>query len=337
VLYFSHPSSLEHDPSTILEGHPDTPARIEAIQSALQNQDWLGCDRREAPAASEAELRLIHTPEHVESVQRLAANGGGQIDEDTYVNEASYRAAQHAAGGACAMVRALLAGEASAGFCALRPSGHHATPERAMGFCLFNNLAIAAELARRELDVQRTLIVDWDVHHGNGTAEAFRQRDDVLFVSIHQADLYPGTGAIADMGSGAGFRYTINLPVPRGSDGEVWISLLEHVVLPIAEQFSPQLILISAGFDAHIADPLGGCRVDTDSFAQMALHLRELAGRLHVPVGAVLEGGYDLAALADSTLATIAALSSDNDPYSIAPDPIVTPRAAAHIGHYWDL
>jgi acetoin utilization deacetylase AcuC-like enzyme len=337
VLYFSHSSSLEHDPGAMVEGHPDSPVRIEAIQRAMQASDWLGCQVRDAPAATEAELQLIHTPEHVQAIKDLSARGGGEVDEDTYVSEGSYSAALHAAGGACAMVRALMAGEDSRAFCALRPAGHHATPERAMGFCLFNNVAVAAEVARRELGAERVLIVDWDVHHGNGTVEAFRTRDDVLVAGIHQRDLYPGSGAITDMGSGPGFRYTINLPVPRGSDGEVWVSLLEHVILPIGEQFAPQLILISAGFDAHVGDPLGGCRVDTESFAQMALHVDELGRKLNAPVGAQLEGGYDPKALADSALATIGALKSERNPDSIAPDQIVTPRAAAHISHYWDL
>ena len=159
--------------------------------------------------------------------------GGGAIDPDTFVGEPSYRAALHAAGGACEMTSALIEGEAELGFCGVRPSGHHAEPDRAMGFCLFNNVAIAAEFAICELGLQRVFILDWDVHHGNGTAEAFRRRPDILFASIHQSGIYPGTGLLSDAGSGPGEGYTINLPVPAGSDEDPWLSLLEHIVLPV--------------------------------------------------------------------------------------------------------
>ena len=340
VLYFRHASSLEHDPRVLAPEHPDSPERIEAIEAieaAMQADGWLGCERLEAPRASESELTLVHPPAHVRAIRELCAAGGGQVDADTFVGEASSRAALHAAGGACAMVRALLANDASAGFCALRPSGHHAERERAMGFCLFNNVAIAAELAIRELGLERVLILDWDVHHGNGTAETFRRRADVLFASIHQAGLFPGTGAISDAGSGDGLGYTINVPVPKASDEEVWLSVLEHVIVPAALEFHPQLVLVSAGFDAHRDDPLGDCRLEASSFAQMACHVREMAEQVGAPLGAVLEGGYDLAALARSVIATVAALGGEGAAESIAPDPLVTSRAASHVGHFWTL
>ena len=187
-----------------------------------------------------------------------------------------------------------------------------------MGFCLFNNVAIAAELAIRELGVERVLILDWDVHHGNGTAHIFRDRSDVLFASIHQLGLFPGTGAAADAGSGDGLGYTINVPVRGGSDGEVWISSLEQLIVPVAVDFRPQLVLISAGFDAHRADPLGDCLLDASSFAQMACHVRDMAAFLDAPVGAVLEGGYDLQALSESVVATVAALAGEGTAESIA-------------------
>jgi len=338
VLYFHHASSLEHDPSVFAPEHPDTPERIEAIEAKLADAGWAGCERRSAPAADERELTLVHTEEHVRFIRDLCLSGGGQIDEDTYVGEPSYRAALHAAGGASAMVRALVAGEDTCGFCAVRPSGHHAGPNSAMGFCLFNNVAIAAELAVRELGVRSVLIIDWDVHHGNGTAESFRRRDDVLVASIHQTGLFPpGTGAMSDVGSGDGLGYTINVPLPRGCDEEVWLSVLEHVVIPVGQEFAPELLLLSAGFDAHRDDPLGDCLLDTESFAQMACQVRELARSAGAPVGAVLEGGYAPPALADSVLATIRALAGEGEAESIAPDPLVTSRVAAHVGHYWTL
>jgi len=308
MLYFSHPSSLEHDPRQGLPGHPEQPERLRAIEAALGERGWLGWERREAPAASEEELLLVHPRSHVERIRSLCRSGGGPIDADTFAGERSYEAALHAAGGACAMTRALLAGEAEVGFCALRPPGHHAEPERAMGFCLFDSVAVAAALAIAELGLERVFILDWDVHHGNGTAEIFRRRDDVLFASIHQGGIFPGTGAREDTGSGRGEGCTINLPVPAGSDEELWASLLADMVIPAAEEFEPQLVLISAGFDAHRDDPLAECRLEASSFGRLASIAKEAANRWQAPVGAVLEGGYDVSALAASTVATMAAL-----------------------------
>jgi acetoin utilization deacetylase AcuC-like enzyme len=367
-LYFSHPASLEHDPSAHVPGHPDTPERLLTLERALAEEDWLGWERRAAPPATEAQLELVHSARHVQRIRELSLAGGGSIDADTYVGEPSYRAALHAAGGACEMTRALMAGEARRAFCGVRPSGHHAEPDRAMGFCLFNNVALAAESAihsgRASSDrsgrssgggepvsesteppgetqppgsAERVCVLDWDVHHGNGTAAAFRQRTDVLFVSIHQSGIYPGTGELSDVGSGPGEGYTINLPVPAGSEEELWLSLLEHIVLPAAQSFAPDLVLVSAGYDAHREDPLAGCRLEDESFAQMARHVRGLADELDVPLGVVLEGGYEPATLARCVQATMAALDSDEPAPSAAPEPLLTSRAAAHIGHYWPL
>jgi acetoin utilization deacetylase AcuC-like enzyme len=308
-----------------------------AIERALEDRDWLGWERRDAPSAEERELELIHSARHVDSIRELCMAGGGAIDADTLVGEASYRAALHAAGGACAMTRALLGGEHRTGFCALRPSGHHAEPDRAMGFCLFDNVAIAAELAVRELGADRVFVFDWDVHHGNGTAEAFRRRADVLFVSIHQAGIFPGTGPPGDFGSGAGEGYTINLPVPAGADEALWLSLLEHIVIPVAVSFDPDLVLVSAGFDAHLHDPLAECRLETSSFAQMACQVRDLAKQVGAPLGGVLEGGYEPSALADSVIATLAALGGEGESVSAAPEALLTSRAAAGVARYWSL
>ena len=180
---------------------------------------------------------------------------------------------------------------------------------------------------------RRVFVLDWDVHHGNGTAETFRRRPDVLFASIHQGGIYPGTGALGDSGSGPGEGYTINLPVPAGSEEDLWLSLLEHIVLPAAASFEPELVLISAGFDAHRADPLASCRLETSSFAEMARHVRDFAERAGAPLGAVLEGGYEPVALAESVCATLAALGSDEPPRSSAPEALLTSRAAAHVAH----
>jgi acetoin utilization deacetylase AcuC-like enzyme len=336
-LYFTHPSSLEHDPRVLMPHHPDTPERMSALERLLATEDWLGWERRTAPAATEATLELVHSARLIGSIEQLAATGGGAVDADTVVGEPSYWAALHAAGGACAMVEALLAGEAGFGFCALRPSGHHAEPDRAMGFCLFNNVAVAAELAVARLGAERVFILDWDVHHGNGTAEAFRTRSDVLFASIHQSPLYPGTGRLADVGTGAGEGYTLNLPVPPGSGEELWLSLLEHVVMPAARAFAPDLVLVSAGFDAHRADPLGECRLGTSSFGELARHVRELALGAGIPLGVVLEGGYEPVSLAQSVRETMLALGDERPPRAASAELAQTRLAVAQLQPFWPL
>jgi acetoin utilization deacetylase AcuC-like enzyme len=313
VLYFSHPACLEHDPAGVMPGHPERPERLLAIEQALAARDWLGWERREAPLASEAELELVHSPEHVRAIKELCERGGGAIDPDTYAVEASWEAARRASGAACAMVRALLGGEDDIGFCGTRPAGHHAERGRAMGFCLFDHVAVAAELALRELGAERVLVVDWDVHHGNGTAEIFRRRPEVLVANIHQQGIFPGSGARSDAGSGPGEGFTINLPVPAGSAEGLWLELLGETILPAGRDFSPDLILVSAGFDGHHADPLASCRLEASSFARMAGGVRDLARDLGAPLGVVLEGGYDVEALAESVVATLAALGGEGE------------------------
>src|SRR5438105_10087053 len=176
-----------------------------------------------------------------------------------------------------------------------------------MGFCLFNNTAAAARHALDEHGLARVFVLDWDVHHGNGTNEVFHEKSAVLFASLHQSPLYPGTGPLSDVGAGEGEGFSINLPVPPGSGEDEWLSLVEHVVMPAAREFEPQLVLVSAGFDAHRADPLANCRLEANSFAQLAAHVRELTNALDVPAGLVLEGGYDLDALSQSVVATLGA------------------------------
>ena len=308
-LLITHPASHEHDPRPFMPRHPDTPERIVAIEAALAERGWLGWERREAPAASDELIEAVHTERLLREVREICTAGGGQIDADTAVVPESMRAARHAAGGACELARALLAGEHGVGLSACRPSGHHAEPDRAMGFCLFGNVAIAAELARRELGAERVMVLDWDVHHGNGTQACFYDRPDVLFVSIHQMPLYPGTGAAGERGIGAGEGYNINLPVSPGSGEAEWLGLIDEVVSPAAASFDPDLVLVSAGFDAHRADPLASCELETESFAAMARRVRAMARDAGAPLGLVLEGGYHVPSLVESLLATMEAVA----------------------------
>jgi acetoin utilization deacetylase AcuC-like enzyme len=311
-VLFHHPSSLQHDPGP----HPEQPARITAIERALAAHDWLGFERREPPPVTRAQLEAVHPPKLIDGLGALCASGGGMIDVDTVVSEGSWEAALHSAGGAVALVDALL-GTAGGndpvrfGSSIHRPPGHHAEVRRAMGFCLFNNVAVAARHARDAHGVGRVLVLDWDVHHGNGTQDIFYATDEVLFASIHEWPLYPGTGAAGETGTGAGTGYTRNMPVPAGSGDEVFCSLVEHVVAPAAREYGPGLILVSAGFDAHADDPLAGCRVTDAGYATMATSVRALADELGVPVGVVLEGGYDLGALARGMTATLSALTAE--------------------------
>jgi acetoin utilization deacetylase AcuC-like enzyme len=308
-LLLTHPASLEHDPRPFIPGHPDTPERIVAIEAALAAQGWLGWERREAPAAPDEWIEAVHSERLLREVRELCEAGGGLIDPDTAVGPESLRAARHAAGGAGELARALLAGEHEVGLSACRPSGHHAEPDRAMGFCLFGNVAIAAELARRELGAARVLVLDWDVHHGNGTEACFRDRADVLFLSIHQMPLYPGTGAATERGVGPGAGYTVNLPVRPGSGEAEWLGLIDEVVAPAAAEYDPDLVLVSAGFDAHRADPLAGCELEAASFAAMARRVRAIARDSGAPLGLVLEGGYHVPSLVESLLATMEAVA----------------------------
>jgi acetoin utilization deacetylase AcuC-like enzyme len=317
-VLFHHPSSLQHDPGP----HPEQPARIVAIERALEARDWLGFERRESPAVRREQLEAVHAPRLIDGIQALCASGGGMIDADTVVSPGSWEAALHSAGGAVALVDALLAGGSRFGVSVHRPPGHHAEIRRAMGFCLFNNVAVAARHARDAHGVGRVLILDWDVHHGNGTQDVFYDTDEVLFASIHEWPLYPGTGAARETGTGAGVGFTINLPVPGGSGDEVFCSLVEHVVVPAARDFGPGLILVSAGFDAHADDPLAGCRVSDAGYATMATSVRALADVLDVPVGVLLEGGYDLGALARGMTETLAALTAEG--------PVAAPELGVH-------
>ncbi len=335
-LWLEHESSLRHDTGE----HPERAARVQAIERELSERDWLGFERVQSPAVDRAVLEAVHPAQYVESIERACAAGGGFLDMDTVVSTDSFEAALHAAGGAARMVELLLDGSTPYAFSAHRPPGHHATQARAMGFCLFNSIAVAARHALDAGGLQRVMILDWDVHHGNGTNDIFHASDQVLFVSIHQSPLYPGTGPARDVGSGDGRGFTVNLPVPPGTGDRVFCSLVDRVAVPLARAFAPQLLLISAGYDAHHEDPLGECQMTEQGYADMTRSVRRLGEELEAPVGCVLEGGYALEALATSVAATLAALQDpvgvpegDGSPDSAAP-PVVQ-AALERLSEWW--
>jgi len=318
-VYLAHRSSLEHDTGP----HPEQPARITAIERELAGRDWLGFERRESPPAGREDLEAVHPAPYIDAIAAAAQAGGGQLDPDTILSAGSFDAALHAAGGAVEMVDLLLDGAAPCVFSAHRPPGHHALAARAMGFCLFNNVAVAAQHAIGVRELERVMIFDWDVHHGNGTNDIFAARSDVLFVSVHEWPLYPGTGPANDHGSESARGYTVNVPVPSGSGDELYMSLTQHLVVPLARAFEPRLVLISAGFDAHRDDPLATCRVTESGFAAMAATMRVACAELGVPLGTVLEGGYALGPLARSVAATLEALTSTEEPEPVEMEELV--------------
>jgi len=335
-VWLEHPSSLQHDTGA----HPEQPARMVAIDRELSARDWLGFDRVVSPAVEASVLEAVHPGEYVASIERLCANGGGHIDIDTVVSQGSFEAALHAAGGAVRMVDLLLDGEAPYAFSAHRPPGHHAERARAMGFCLFDNVAVAARYALDVRGLERVMILDWDVHHGNGTNDIFHDSDQVLFVSIHQSPLYPGTGPAGDVGTGSGRGYTVNLPVGRGADDRLFCALVDRVAVPLARAFAPQLVLISAGYDAHRDDPLAECELTEEGYAAMTRSMRSVCRTLEAPLGCVLEGGYALGALAASVAATLAALQEPLaaegavDGSAGAPAPVVG-AALERLSEWW--
>ncbi len=313
---FYDPRFLEHDTGQHVENRQRVLAAAEAINRSGLEVEWVS-----PVPAPEAAVARIHEPAYVGSVRRLANEGGGWLDWDTAVSPRSYEVALLAAGaGLGAVDRALDTGQRA--FLLLRPPGHHAMPTRGMGFCLFNNIAIAAAYAREEKGVERVLIVDWDVHHGNGTQAAFVADSAVLFLSSHQAGHYPGTGRAREIGTGAGTGYTVNVPLqPGDGDGAVRL-IFERLVEPLGRAFRPQLILVSAGYDAQTGDPLGGLRFSQSAYQWMAARLTALAEELGAagPL-CFLEGGYRPDVMAQSIVATLRGLRGELPEFAVVPSP----------------
>lgn len=299
LLVASDPAFEAHDTGP---GHPERPARLRAVRAGIDESGVVDAVLQVAlRPATPAELERVHPGAHLAELERRCA-AGGFLDADTVASPGSWPAALLAAGAGVAAVAGLDAGLADAAFLALRPPGHHALSERAMGFCLLNNIAVtaAALIARGE----RVLVVDYDAHHGNGTQAIFYEEPAVLYVSFHQWPLYPGTGRLDETGAGIGAGTTCNLPFPPGATGDVYLRALDEVVAPVVERFSPTWVLVSAGFDAHRDDPLTGLGLSAGDFADMTARIAEFApgpGRLV----AFLEGGYDLDALRRSVASAL--------------------------------
>ena len=260
--------------------------------------EWRSC----IPAGEEA-LARVHAPAYLAYLRELSAAGGGYLSLDTALDPGSWEAASLASGAACSAVESALSGEAA--FAIARPPGHHAGRATGMGFCLLNHAAVAAEHARSR-GVERVAILDWDVHHGNGTQDLFYEDPGVLYLSAHQSPFYPGTGDVRELGEGAGLGFTVNVPLPARSGEEAYAAAFAGVFLPVLREFGPALIIVSAGYDAHAADPLGGMALESASFGRFAAELASLAREVGAaPLALVLEGGYDLGALTEGVAATI--------------------------------
>jgi acetoin utilization deacetylase AcuC-like enzyme len=328
----------EHRPPSV---HPERPERLAAARRAADrvtsSVPRLNLPTREA---NDDELARVHSDEYVEALGRSAGDWM-QWDEDTYAAPRSVEASRRAAGGAVELVDALIDGRAERGVALLRPPGHHARPSGAMGFCILNNVAIAAAHARKR-GVERVMIVDFDVHHGNGTQEAFYRDPSVLFLSLHQFPFYPGSGSREELGAGEGRGFTVNVPLSAGATDAAYAAAFARIVAPIAEQYAPPLVLLSAGFDAHRDDPLAEMALTADAYARM-LDALQAALPSGAKLGMVLEGGYDLAALEASLVAALAALTSSG-PRAAEASGVPSPVHAAEIaaaaqsaGQHWRL
>ncbi len=309
VLLCTHERFADHDPGS---GHPERPERLAAVQRGILRAD-LGDDLVVVTAepAPDATVLDVHESRLVARLDAVDRAGGGAIDQDTTMSAASFAAARLAAGSGLVAADRLLAGEGDAAFCVVRPPGHHATPQRSMGFCLLNNVAVTARALTRT--GERVAIVDIDAHHGNGTQDVFYADPDVLFVSLHQWPLYPGTGALTETGTGPGVGTTINVPLPAGTAGDTYRAAFDRVIAPAVQRFAPTWILVSAGFDAHRADPITDLGLSASDYG-------DLLGRITglVPPGrriVFLEGGYDLGALEACAFATVRTLG-DTSPTS---------------------
>ncbi len=323
TAYCYDPLYLEHN----LVGHPENRARLERVMTMLADERLLARMTAVTPQPVDPDLLArVHQKSYISALKQYAERGGGHIDADTYVAPRSYDAALLAAGGVVALMQAVVAGRARNGIALVRPPGHHATRARGMGFCLLNNVAVAAMAALAEPGVARVLIVDWDVHHGNGTQDIFYDSPQTLFFSTHQYPYYPGSGDVREVGAGAGKGYTVNVPLPAGVGDQGFARVYDEVLAAVAERFQPDLILVSAGYDAHWDDPLAGLRLSLGGYWRLAQTVVALADRLcGGRLVVTLEGGYNLEVLSRGVADTCRALLGDadrgSDPLGASPAP----------------
>lgn len=304
---------LEHITSDF---HPENPERLRAIYSILEDQALQGkTERLKGREATAEEIQYIHTRPYYEMIEATRDCGHRQLDPDTHVSSQTYRTAKLAAGGLCMLVDSVCSGEAQNGFALVRPPGHHAEAGRGMGFCIYNNVAIAARYAQKKGLAEKVLIVDWDLHHGNGTQHSFESDSSILYFSSHQYPYYPGTGRPEETGVGSAKGYTVNVPLPGGQGDPDFIRVYQEILEPIATQFRPDLVLVSAGFDTYYRDPLGGMGVTEEGYAEITRILMRIAnlccqGKLVL----TLEGGYHLEGLAQSVKRVLLALQETETP-----------------------
>jgi acetoin utilization deacetylase AcuC-like enzyme len=323
--------------------HPERPSRIAAMIEMAEGLKRSGLRHSAAREASIEELALCHSQEYVAAVERTASCERIDFDPDTRASAETWATARLAAGGVLTAVEAVLEGEAENAFAVVRPPGHHALPGRAMGFCFFNNVAIAASWLVKARGIRRVLILDWDVHHGNGTQDIFYESPEVLYMSTHQYPFYPGTGWLDEVGTGSGAGFTVNAPMPAAFGDDEYLKVFDQLLLPIARQFKPEFVLISAGFDAHFRDPLGGMRITGDGFLAMTRRLQRVADECcEGKMVAALEGGYDLRALAECGRTIVDELGRDGDELPMVAragqraQPIIQ-RAQHFLKDYWRI
>lgn len=295
-ILYTHPICIEHDMGA---GHPESPDRLRAVLEALKADTFADLDRREAPKAEREQIARVHPREYVDRILDIIPESGRvQLDPDTAVCPASGEAALRASGAVCAGVDAVMAGEAANAFCAVRPPGHHAEPSRPMGFCLFNNVAVGALQARDAHGLKRVAVADFDVHHGNGTQAMFWDDENLFFGSSHQSPFYPGTGSAAERGVAGNI---VNAPLSAGSGSREFREAWDAIILPALDEFKPEFLLISAGFDAHDADPLASLGLNEEDYAWITRRLMDVADKhCEGRIVSTMEGGYDLRALARS-------------------------------------